>query len=165
MMLSRFRFLHRKGITSSECRFLQVKVTAPIRIGIRRRIIRVDVRQPIVRSIIPIATESNRADNVRIDEVRSAPAIPFIKQELFLIYTTDFNFQKQGRRGRRPLLHHPPLLGKAKVTAPIRIGIRRRIRRVDVRQPSVRSIRPIATESNRADNGRIDEGRIITIIL
>ena len=93
--------------------FFQVKVTAPIRIGIRRRIIRVAVREPVVRPIIPIATEADRPNNVGIDEVRSAPSIPTIYKLLFriLFFESCHNIQNKIEQGARPL---HPLTGGSK---------------------------------------------------
>ena len=54
-----------------------VKVAAVIRVAVRRSVVPVEVRETVVRAIVPIATKADRANNVGIDEVRVAPSIPY----------------------------------------------------------------------------------------
>lgn len=54
-----------------------VKVAAVIRVAVRRSVVPVEVRETVVRAIVPIATKADRANNVGIDEVRAAPSIPY----------------------------------------------------------------------------------------
>ena len=57
--------------------FWMVKVAAVIRVAVRRSVVPVEVRETVVRAIVPIATKADRANNVGIDEVRVAPSIPY----------------------------------------------------------------------------------------
>lgn len=54
------------------------KVAAERRKTVRRSGIRISVRKAGVRTIVPITTETQRADDVGIDEVRVASSVPLV---------------------------------------------------------------------------------------
>ena len=54
------------------------KVAAIIRVAVRRSVVPVHVREPVVRAIVPIPTEADRPHGVRIDEVGDASSVPVI---------------------------------------------------------------------------------------
>lgn len=53
-----------------------LKVAAVIRVRVRRGVVPVEVRETVVRAIVPVAAKADRAYDVGIDEVRVAPSIP-----------------------------------------------------------------------------------------
>ena len=62
--------------------FWMVKVAAVIRVAVRWSVVPVEVRETIVRAIVPIAAKADRANKVGIDEVRVAPSIPYHHVEI-----------------------------------------------------------------------------------
>lgn len=55
-----------------------LKVATVIRVPVRRGVIRVRVRETVVRPIVPVATKTNGAEDVGIDEVGIASPIPLV---------------------------------------------------------------------------------------
>lgn len=70
------------GFIGANFQWMDKKLAAIIRVGIRRSVIRIRIREPGVRPIVPVATETNRPNDVGINEVGIASSIPI--SEIFM---------------------------------------------------------------------------------
>lgn len=81
--------------------WIDKKVAAIIRVPVRRSVIPVEVREPVVPSIVPIAAQTDSPDSVRVHEVGAASSVP--------------DFRLWFTRGLCPLsLRDSPLTGRRK---------------------------------------------------
>lgn len=132
---------------------MDIKVATVIRVAVRGSVVRVRVRKAIVSTIVPIATETDGADDVGINEVSIASSIPY-------------NYKFQNYEGKTPLclrqIH--PLLIDAKVATVIRGAGRGSVERVRERKASVSTSAPKATETDGADDVGKNEVSIVCIV-
>ena len=67
-------------IGAARLSWLDEKVAAIIRVPVRRGVIPIEIRETVVRAIVPIPAEADSTDGVRIDEVGVASSVPDLIQ-------------------------------------------------------------------------------------
>ena len=129
-------------------------VAAVIRVPVSRRVVRVQVGEPIVRAIVPVATQTDSTHDGRIDKVGIASQVPFDFEDCI---------QYEGCAPLPLRGIHPPLINE-KVAAVKRGPVSRRVVRVQVGEPIGRARVPAATQTDSTHDGRKDKGGIIRVV-